>query len=462
MSDKKANDKESLINKQRKVEKITNAVMAVILLACVAVVVFMLASASGAFKQDGNSSATSENASTAETATVAPGDESTETVTVNDVDYTVTVPGNLDYTDYSDSNYIKEDGRYSVNMGEYMDGVDTLPEFTGDVNSYTASEEDVTNAINDMLAGYAQFTEYEDQTQEIKDGDTVKVSYTTSYNGANIPSVTETDAEVVVGSNNYIDGFEQALIGHKSGDVFTCDITFPTTYTSDGTETGDPAVVQDDNGNDVTLTGNTITFEFTVGLVGTTSTPELTDDWVKTNVGDASGIPVNTVEDLRAYYSNYIYYNRLIKDVNTYVVDTVLPQLNIKSIPQELFNYVCYSGLSQYKSYGESVGTDLDTTVYNMTGSNVHDYIVQNLENIVTQCTQLMAWDYVYGKCLEGGAMDVSDTSTLKSLMNEIMCYTVDDNEFNEIISYSGKEYTANYATQYSIADYLVKQAEQG
>ena len=457
MADKKPNDKESLVKKQVRVEKVTNIIMAVILLVCVAAVIYMIGASAGAFKKD-DASANSGSTATGETAqAVEPGEPSTETLTVNDVEYTVTVPGTLDFSKYTDEAYLTENGRYTIDFSKYIENDVELPEFTGTKDKYVASDEDVTNAINELLNSYAVFTEFEDQTQAIKEGDTVKVSYTTSYNGVNIPTVTDTDAEVVIGSHNYIEGFEEALVGHKSGDVFTCDITFPTTYTTDGTETGEPAVVQDDEGNDVTLTGNTITFEFTVGMVGETVAPELTDEWVKTNVGDASGIPVDTVALLEDYYRTYLYYNALIGDVNTYVVETVMPQIKFSGIPQELFDYVSYSGLYQYNSYGESMGTDLDTTVYNMTGFNVHDYLVENAESIAEQCLQLMTWDYVYGKCLEQGAVDVADENNLKNIMSEVMCYTVDDEEFNELVETSGRAYTANYATQYSIADFLVK-----
>lgn len=457
MADKKPNDKESLVKKQVRVEKVTNIIMAVILLVCVVAVIYMIGTSSGAFKKD-DASTTSGSTATGETAqTVEPGEPSTETLTVNDVEYTVTVPGTLDFSKYTDEAYLAENGRYTIDFSEYIENNVELPEFTGTADDYAVSDDDVTNAINELLNSYAEFTEFEDQTQAIKEGDTVKVSYTTSYNGVNIPTVTDTDAEVVIGSHNYIEGFEEALVGHKSGDVFTCDITFPTTYTTDGTETGEPAVVQDDEGNDVTLTGNTITFEFTVGMVGETVAPELTDEWVKTNVGEASGIPVDTIALLEDYYRTYLYYNALISDVNTYVVETVMPQLQFSSIPQELFDYVSYSGLYQYNSYGESMGTDLDTTVYNMTGFNVHDYLLENAESIAEQCLQLMTWDYVYGKCLEQGAVDVADENNLKNIMSEVMCYTVDDEEFNELVETSGRAYTANYATQYSIADFLVK-----
>ena len=457
MADKKPNDKESLVKKQVKVEKVTNIIMTVILLVCVAAVIYMIGASGGAFTKDG-ASATSGSTATGETAqTVESGEPSTETLTVNDVEYTVTVPGTLDFSKYTDEAYLTENGRYTIDFSKYIENDVELPEFTGTKDKYVASDEDVTNAINELLNSYAVFTEFEDQTQAIKEGDTVKVSYTTSYNGVNIPTVTDTDAEVVIGSHNYIEGFEEALVGHKSGDVFTCDITFPTTYTTDGTETGEPAVVQDDEGNDITLTGNTITFEFTVGMVGETVAPELTDEWVKANVGDTSGIPVDTVALLEDYYRTYLYYNALIGDVNTYVVETVMPQIKFSGIPQELFDYVSYSGLYQYNSYGESMGMDLDTTVYNMTGFNVHDYLVENAESIAEQCLQLMTWDYVYGKCLEQGAVDVADENNLKNIMSEVMCYTVDDEEFNELVETSGRAYTANYATQYSIADFLAK-----
>lgn len=457
MAKKEPLSKEELVKKQVRVEKVTNVIMAVILLVCVVAVVCMIGRSAGEFSNSSTSAvATAETAESAENS-VAPGVDSEEKATVNGIEYTVTVPGTLDFENYAEANYLASNGRYTFDMSGYITNEVELPDFDKTASDYEVSDADVTSAINDLLSGYSEFKEFEDQTQEIKEGDTVKVSYTTSYNGVNIPTVTDTDAEVVIGSQNYIEGFEEALIGHKSGDVFTCDITFPTTYTVDGTETGDPAVVTDDDGNEVTLTGNTITFEFTVGLVGETVVPELTDEWVKTNIGESSGIPVDTVELLEEYYRTYLYYHALIQDVNTYVTETVMPMMQISSIPKELFEYVCYAGMYQYYNYGQSVGTDIDTTVYNMTGYNMHDYICENLDNIVTQCVQLMAWDYVYGDLVSKGAADVSDEATLKSLMSEIMCYTVDDDEYTEIIDSNGVEYTANYATQYSIADFLVK-----
>lgn len=454
-TDTKTESSNDKLKKQVKVEKITNAIMAVIALLCIAAVVFML------YKAASKPAASGESSSSASTPveTVAPGQDSEEKVEVNGTEYTVKVPGTLDFTNYSETNYIQKNGEYVFNTADYISNPDfELPEFDKKASDYTPSEDDINKAITDLLNSNGEFTEAEDANKEIADGDTVVVTYSASYNGVEMPSIADTETSVTVGSGNYIPGFEEALIGHKKGDEFTSNITFPDTYTSDGTSSGEPATAEDANGDSVTLTGATFEFKFTIVKVGTTTIPELTDEWVKDTIPESSGLNIDSVDKLKEYYKNVIYYKNLITDVNSYIVNDVMPTIQFNSIPDELMEFVYMNGLYQYYNYGNSVGLDIDTTVHTYTGMNVHDFLVDNIETTVDQALQLMTWDLVYNKVLGLGAADVSNDDSFHTLMNEIMGIELSDDELSKILQSNGEEYSRNYATQYSIADFLVKE----
>lgn len=451
-------DKDS-IEKQERQEKVLTAIMAAILIACIAVVVWLLGATFGG-KTSGSSS--SGDTATAETASsenaVKPGEDSVETVEVDGVTYEIKVPGSLNFDDFDETNYLGSDGRYKFDTSDSLDtGNITMPAFLHTASEYVATDEEVAEAIDGLADSYKELKDAgEDHLTET--GDTVTVSYKGTMNGVELENVAEDSAEVTIGEGGYIENFENALIGHKNDETFEADVLFPADYTQDGTESGDPVTVYDADGNEVTLTNNTVHFEFTLSSVGKYEKPEITDDWVKENIGDANSIPVNTVAELEDYYRVYLYYNDLISDVNTYVTETVEPLITFNSIPEELMNYIYYSTFNSYNSYAVSSNTTLDQLIYNQTGYNMHDYIVNNLEDIVGQAKQLLTWDWVYSKCLEDGAADVSDDQAFHKLMGEVLGYDLDDDDLAALIADNGDEYSRNYCTQYSIADCLVRE----
>ena len=452
-------DKDS-IEQQEKQERILTGIMAAILIVCIAVVIWMLGAAFGG-KKSTDSTASGDTA-TAETAsseeTVEPGEDSVETVEVDGVTYEIKVPGSLNFDDFDETNYLGSDGRYKFDIGDSLDdGNITMPAFLHTESEYIATDDEVADAIDSLADSYKTLKDADDD-HLTEDGDTVTVSYKGTMNGVELENVAEDNAEVTIGDGSYIENFEKALIGHKNGETFEADVLFPADYTQDGTESGDPVTVYDADGNEVTLTNNTVHFEFTLSSVGRYEKPEITDDWVKENIGDANNIPVNTVAELEDYYRVYLYYNDLISDVNTYVTETVEPLITFNSIPEELMNYIYYSTFNSYNSYAVSSNTTLDQLIYNQTGYNMHDYIVNNLSDIVDQAKQLLTWDWVYGKCLENGAADVSNDQAFHKLMGEVLGYDLDDDALDALIADNGDEYSRNYCTQYSIADYLVKE----
>lgn len=89
----------------------------------------------------------------------------------------------------------------------------------------TLTEEDITDFINNTLVAYP---DYEISSKSVvEDGDTVDISFT-----ANIPGSTEKEADeegyiLKVGSGVLIPGFEDSLIGRKTGDNYSVELTYP-------------------------------------------------------------------------------------------------------------------------------------------------------------------------------------------------------------------------------------------
>lgn len=92
-------------------------------------------------------------------------------------------------------------------------------------------------------------------------GDSVNIDYEGKIDGQAFDGGSAQGYELELGSNSFIPGFEDQLIGHKSGEDVTVKVTFPQDYRN-----------KDVAGKDA---------EFSVKINSVEKTPELTDEWVK-------------------------------------------------------------------------------------------------------------------------------------------------------------------------------------
>ena len=103
------------------------------------------------------------------------------------------------------------------------DGMDV--EVAGD---FEVSEEDVISYINDMLVYYPNYTDTDKQV--VEDGDCVNIDYEGKKDGVAFNGGTAQGHVLEIGSNSFIDGFEEGLIGAKVGDTLDLNLTFPEAY----------------------------------------------------------------------------------------------------------------------------------------------------------------------------------------------------------------------------------------
>ena len=132
-------------------------------------------------------------------------------------------------------------------------------------NDYTITDDKIKNGLITALPKIAIKTEIKDRAAQI--GDTVNISYKGTIDGKTY-SGSETNEKgetIILGFANYIDDFENKIVGMKTGETRTIDITYPSNYGSD------------------TISGKTAKFEVTMNSIHTYDLPELTDDLIKAN-----------------------------------------------------------------------------------------------------------------------------------------------------------------------------------
>src|SRR5699024_877624 len=136
------------------------------------------------------------------------------------------------------------------------------------------TEEDVQNAIKSRQEKLAELVV---KDSEAVDGDTVVIDYegfvdTEAFDGGRAEN-----HSLELGSNSFIPGFEEQLVGTKAGDNVDVNVTFPEEYQAEE------------------LAGKEAVFKVTVHEVKTKELPELDDEFAKDQDED-----VETLDELKA------------------------------------------------------------------------------------------------------------------------------------------------------------------
>lgn len=157
---------------------------------------------------------------------------------------------------------VKDVSKY-VTIGEYK-GLELTR------TSQPVTDDDVQAEINYNM---------EDNGSEVKDGtvengDTVTINFTGTIDGKEFDGGSAEDYELVVGDGEMIDGFEDGIVGMKSGETKELDLTFPDDYYEES------------------VAGKAVVFKVT--LQKFTRPAELTDEWVAENT------EYKTVDEYRA------------------------------------------------------------------------------------------------------------------------------------------------------------------
>jgi len=134
------------------------------------------------------------------------------------------------------------------------------------------TEEEIDQEIEKMADQVARIEFVE---REAREGDTVYIDYEGFVDGVAFDGGANENEELVLGSNTFIPGFEEQLIGMRSDEEKEVAVTFPDDYDAD-------------------LAGKSAVFHVKLNEIKTEIRPELDDEFVK----DVSEF--DTMEELRA------------------------------------------------------------------------------------------------------------------------------------------------------------------
>jgi trigger factor len=116
----------------------------------------------------------------------------------------------------------------SLNLGDYKKTAKKIiAEFDERIKGLDIGEEEIKKSLDWLRESRATEIRAE---REIKEGDLVEVDINTTTLGKPVEGANLKKDKFVVGKSNFVPGFDQKLIGHKSGQVFDFSITAPGDY----------------------------------------------------------------------------------------------------------------------------------------------------------------------------------------------------------------------------------------
>lgn len=130
-------------------------------------------------------------------------------------------------TEQTEEESEKQAEAIEYNVDDYVE----LGEYKGleiSLGSYDVTDEDVKSRIDSILTSYPVYEDLDKDT--VEDGDFVNIDYEGLKDGVAFDGGTAEGAVLEIGSDTFIDGFEDGLIGKKVGEKVALDLTFPEGY----------------------------------------------------------------------------------------------------------------------------------------------------------------------------------------------------------------------------------------
>lgn len=211
-------------------------------------------------------------------------------------------------------------------------------------NAVSVSDEDVDLKLISLREQNAELVLKEDVATY---GDTAVIDFEGFVDGVAFEGGKAENHSLELGSGQFIPGFEEQVVGHKAGDNFDVNVTFPAQYVE-------------------SLAGKDATFKVVVHEVKTKQIPELSDDFAADlnleGVKNLTDLRAHTVKELKVSKENdekNRYLDALLKairDASTVEVAEEIVHDEAHNMEHQLEQQISQSGLS-LDEYANMTGT---------------------------------------------------------------------------------------------------------
>ena len=250
-----------------------------------------------------------------------------------------------------------------VFMGEYKN----LSVSVAAKTEYT--DEEIDEYVKDSFGADLSYVETDVFAAEgtVQEGDYVLMDYEGKKDGVAFDGGTASDYILRIGSDDFIDGFEDGLVGVKVGETVDLNLTFPENY-----------------GN-TELAGKAVVFTVTVkGIL------QYSDDAVaKLGYEDITTMDAyrEAIAVMMDYNAESVYY----EDLTYAICDALLTNCAVSKIPGNYYEEQKAYVIDQVQYEASAYGIDGDTYTYAFMGVNLADYAVTVAEEYAKQAVIFQA-----------------------------------------------------------------------
>lgn len=261
---------------------------------------------------------------------------------------------------------------------------------------------DVNEEIEKMRKEYADLQVKDGKAQK---GDTVIIDFEGFDNGKAFDGGKAENYSLELGSNSFIPGFEDALIGTKAGDKKDVNVTFPEDYHAEE------------------LKGKPVTFKVTVHEVKTKVLPELNEEFFL----DLGLEDVKTVEDLKKTIKETMESQKEYDAENKFMDDlfeALLKETTVE-IPHELIHEEIDRMIEQYAERLKMQGITLEQ-FYKFTNSN-EDALRSQMHDEAEKRVKLR---FAIDEIIDLEKIDATEEEALKDAEEKAKKHSMDKDEY--------------------------------
>ena len=249
-----------------------------------------------------------------------------------------------------------------VKLGEYKS-------LKGKMLDTEATDEDVENELKSMQDRNSRLVTVEDRESQM--GDTCDIDFEGFVDGVAFEGGKGENYPLELGSNSFIPGFEEQVAGHKTGDEFDVNVTFPEQY-------------------EASLAGKDAVFKCKINEIKTKELPELDDEFAK----DVSEF--DTLDELKADLKKQISERKEANaktDYENQLIEQVVENMEVE-IPECMNKQKCDEMIQDYSYRLQMQGLDLNTYLQYL-GQTMEQFREQFMDGAKQQVKVKLALDAI-------------------------------------------------------------------
>lgn len=282
-------------------------------------------------------------------------------------------------------------------------------------SSYEVTDENIKNQANELLS---QYPDYKEVNEAAVKNDRVNIDYTGYINNKEFDGGSAQGYNLVLGSGQFIDGFEDGLIGHKAGEEVSLNLKFPDDY------------------QEQSLAGKDVTFKVKVNKVERPQDMDydhLTDEYVSDNF--SKDYSLTTVKDFKNQMKETVQ-NQCDIQIQQAYLNKLVEESKI-TIPEGLADERVQTAMDSYEQTCKQYGMSLSDYISSMYGQTEDEFKASLKEQMQESLKQELV---------------------LEELVRELKC-KVPSEEFINFVQYYAQQYNmseSDFIKQCGGKEYLI------